>query len=798
MAQTTNLANTKADSATSLRFSDGVQLLDTIDKLRELGIDSEIPLPQIIVVGQQSAGKSSVLEALSGIPFPTSDGLCTRFAIEVILRRTAKEKTNVTIVSQSSRSSTDAASRNSIDTFHSEVAAMYPLEVHKLPNVIAIASKYMSLGNSKDFTKDILRIEVSGPRQDHLTLVDLPGLFYYTSPGKDPNEPKMVKDLVETYMKEKRSIILAVLSAKGDYQTQEILQTLKGIDPLGSRTMGVITGVDQVERNSAKEVDFLRLAKNDTTPLALGWHVLRNPSFKERDENPNLDRFELEKSFFQNRHPWSTIDHESRGSGQLKRKLSHILMEHIGRELNGVTTTLNQRIEDCEGTLSKCGDERVTLQQKREYLTGIARKYEKLVQAALEGPYEDEFFSSTGERLRALVRQASEHFARQMRDSGHRWNIFDPKTTAEDFELSAINASKTKRIGDQRGGDLEEPCFVTKVDYLLKVNDILNQHRGRELQGTFNPLLVGILFRDQSHRWKRLAEKYSRHIAELISRFILRLTEHVIDSKRTRTLLGERLRLGLLGREMQMQSRLVELLKPYEKGCPTTYTPLLPGIIDHEDVIYESRPGCDQLACQTLMTHMQAYYGIALHTFVDNVATLGVELCLLDGLEELFSPVTVVRMTVEEVNKLGSESAEDMHHRLTTQKRLEKLRAGREVCQKFNVPEFQAISPAVVVDTVHQLTTAFDTLDVSRPTTPVRHAVQQTHTESLSLSPNSSRSTSSPKTRKSGSTRATTPDAAPEQVNVPSPLTKKSSPSLFSSRQRKKVATVQSESDSDL
>ena len=74
-----------------------ISLLDDIDKLRSHGISQFVALPQLIVCGDQSSGKSSVLEAISGIPFPTKDNLCTRFATEVILRRTFKEEVSVTI-----------------------------------------------------------------------------------------------------------------------------------------------------------------------------------------------------------------------------------------------------------------------------------------------------------------------------------------------------------------------------------------------------------------------------------------------------------------------------------------------------------------------------------------------------------------------------------------------------------------------------------------------------------------------------------------------------------------------------
>ena len=71
----------------NLQSQDHRDLLDIVDKLRSLGLARYIDVPQIIVCGDQSTGKSPVLEAISGISFPTKDNLCTRFATELALRR---------------------------------------------------------------------------------------------------------------------------------------------------------------------------------------------------------------------------------------------------------------------------------------------------------------------------------------------------------------------------------------------------------------------------------------------------------------------------------------------------------------------------------------------------------------------------------------------------------------------------------------------------------------------------------------------------------------------------------------
>lgn len=73
------------------------ELLDKIDELRTIGVGGLVELPQIIVCGNQSSGKSSVLEAISRVRFPARGNICTRFATEVVLRRSPQEKIKVSI-----------------------------------------------------------------------------------------------------------------------------------------------------------------------------------------------------------------------------------------------------------------------------------------------------------------------------------------------------------------------------------------------------------------------------------------------------------------------------------------------------------------------------------------------------------------------------------------------------------------------------------------------------------------------------------------------------------------------------
>ncbi|KAK0954179.1 hypothetical protein LTS01_024037, partial [Friedmanniomyces endolithicus] len=153
-----------------LQSNDHRNLLDIVDKLRLTGITRYIDLPQIVVCGDQSAGKSSVLEAISGIRFPTKDNLCTRFATELVLRRDENAGVKVSIIPGSNR---DDHEKQRLSEFSHEVDMNSP----DIGGLIEEAKQVMGLSQTKVFSSDVLRVEFQGVNQPHLTLVDLPGLF---------------------------------------------------------------------------------------------------------------------------------------------------------------------------------------------------------------------------------------------------------------------------------------------------------------------------------------------------------------------------------------------------------------------------------------------------------------------------------------------------------------------------------------------------------------------------------------------------------------------------------------------
>ncbi|KAK3617636.1 hypothetical protein LTR56_025148 [Elasticomyces elasticus] len=301
-----------------LQSNDHRNPLDIVDELRLTGITRYIDLPQIVVCGDQSAGKSSVLEAISGIRFPTKDNLCTRFATELVLRRDENAGVKVSIIPGSDRDDHD---NQRLSEFSHEVDMINP----DIGGVIEEAKQVMGLSQTKVFSSDVLRIEFQGVNQPHLTLVDLPGLFRAGNREQSEHEAPIVHQMVRSYMEKPRSIILAVVSAKSDFAPQEVTKYARELDPDGMRTLGLITKPDTLSKDSDSEAAYITMAQNKDVVFRLGWHVLRNRSFETRDVS--AEARDLEETRFLESGPWASLNPSTVGIRSLKPRLSNILRD---------------------------------------------------------------------------------------------------------------------------------------------------------------------------------------------------------------------------------------------------------------------------------------------------------------------------------------------------------------------------------------------------------------------------------------------------------------------------------------
>ena len=504
-----------------LQTNEQRQVLDTIAQVRKCGLESILDLPQLVVCGDQSAGKSSVLEALTEISFPRNENLCTRFATEIIIRRATTDSLTIKIIPDSKRPS---AEQKSIRDFTESIT-----NFSELPRIMDEAMAIMEVNDGpsadsqpKAFARDVLSIEIEGPCRPQLTLVDIPGLIQTETKGVTKADVRIVAEITDQYITQQRTICLAVVSGANDHANQMILTKVREVDPRGDCTLGIITKPDRLPANSASESKFIELAGNQDIFFKLGWHVLKNRSFEEKDFSL-LERNAAEDTYFRISN-FKVLPAQTLGIDTLRTRLSQLLFEHVKKELPKLKEDLERALHDTQSQLEKLGEPRTKTAECKTYLSRLSLDYHDLCRAASAGHYEGSYFETdsdqsfslklpaTVRRLRAVVQMKNTQFANEIRVNGHKYQIDsfggggdDPDDLADQV-ISSQNTMK--------------PIKLDRDDALAWVRRILVRTRGRELVGNFNPLLVGELFWEQCSKWERMAVAHLDEVEQLCSRFL--------------------------------------------------------------------------------------------------------------------------------------------------------------------------------------------------------------------------------------------------------------------------------------
>lgn len=572
---------------------DHEELLNAIDLLRSQGLNNYVRLPQLIVCGDQSSGKSSCLEAISGVTFPTKDNLCTRFATELVLRRDETPIVNVTIIPGDGRS----------DEEKEKLLNFKPpnVELNDLESIIDAAKEAMGLNSgSTAFSDDILRFEISGPQQPHLTLVDLPGMIHSENKQQTAKDVQLVSSLIRKYMANTRSIILAVVSAKNDYANQIVTKLARDVDPKGLRTLGIITKPDTLHKGSESETAFLELARNKDVVFRLGWHVLKNRDYDMR-ECSDQERDEKEQAFFSH-GSWLTLPSRCLGIGALKPRLSSVLKDQIVSELPNLICDVEVGIEEAKRVLTRLGKSRGTLKEQQLHLVQVSQSFSSLVEAAVNGNYKSDFFGEKtlsdglSRRLRAVVQDKLMIFAKELARDGHAFDIVDQiipfsSPVANGFVGSttkpvvpanpvAINNSTTPPVVNKPLTEVKETSFeletrksrkIMRSKFLDIICQQMKQSRGCQLPGTFDPSIVGELFFQQAKPWKNLIDRCSEEILEAVKSTLETVLFYVTDEQTGQGVMRDIVQSAMESYSKKLEDKIAEILRPHQMGHPITY-----------------------------------------------------------------------------------------------------------------------------------------------------------------------------------------------------------------------------------
>ena len=302
------------------------KMIEIRNILQQVGQIDALTLPSIVVIGSQSSGKSSVLEAIVGHEFlPKGSNMVTRRPIELTLVNTP-----------------DATS---------EWGEFPTLGLGKITDFSQIQKTLTDLNlavPAKDcVSDDPIRLAIHSPNVPDLSLIDLPG--YIQVVGKDQPIELMQKisDLCDKYI-QPPNVILAISAADVDLANSAALRASRRIDPRGERTIGVVTKMDLVEPTRGADI-----LSDKNYPLRLGYVgvVSRIPQqsglFSRNAGNLTAAVTRNENAFF-SAHPleFGPESHVSVGTTTLRKKLMHVLEKTMAASLQGTTEAIRQELEE--------------------------------------------------------------------------------------------------------------------------------------------------------------------------------------------------------------------------------------------------------------------------------------------------------------------------------------------------------------------------------------------------------------------------------------------------------------------
>uniref|UniRef100_A0A2K6U3D2 MX dynamin like GTPase 2 n=1 Tax=Saimiri boliviensis boliviensis TaxID=39432 RepID=A0A2K6U3D2_SAIBB len=309
--------------------------IDLIDSLRALGVEQDLALPAIAVIGDQSSGKSSVLEALSGVALPRGSGIVTRCPLVLKLKKLVNEE--------------EWKGKVSYRDFETEIsdASEVEREVNKAQNTIA--------GEGMGISHELITLEISSRDVPDLTLIDLPGITRVAVGNQPADIGRQIKALIRKYIQRQETISLVVVPSNVDIATTEALSMAQEVDPEGDRTIGILTKPDLVDKGTEdKVVDVVR---NLVFHLKKGYMIVKCRGQQEIQDQLSLsEALEREKVFFEGHPYFRDLLEEGRATVPcLAEKLTSELITHICKSLPRLENQIKESHQKITEELQKYG-----------------------------------------------------------------------------------------------------------------------------------------------------------------------------------------------------------------------------------------------------------------------------------------------------------------------------------------------------------------------------------------------------------------------------------------------------------
>ncbi|KAM3935766.1 interferon-induced GTP-binding protein Mx1-like isoform 1-T2 [Leptodactylus fuscus] len=431
--------------------------IDLIDSLRSLGVEKDLALPAIAVIGDQSSGKSSVLEALSGITLPRGSGIVTRCPLELKLIKGKK----------------DSEWRGKISYLTINQELENPMEVEK---EIMKAQDAMA-GPGLGISSELISLEVVSPEVPDLTLIDLPGIARVAVGNQPRDIGEKIKRLIKKYIERQETICLVVVPCNVDIATTEALEMAREVDPSGERTLGILTKPDLIDKGT--EEDIVNIVNNNVIHLKKGYMIVKCRGQQEIQERLSLkEAIEKEKNFFEDHEFFCDLIAEEKATIPcLAQRLTTELVEHINKSLPALEDQIKNKLQITKDELEKCG--RGVPEDESERLSFLVEKIQQFNLDIAHVTQGEEYVSLTRTpKLFAKVRKFFNTWQNELDEAIKMYNSV-LKEEIEEFEKlhrgrelpGFINYKTFEAIVKEKIGDMEDPAR----DVLKNVMDVVRK-----------------------------------------------------------------------------------------------------------------------------------------------------------------------------------------------------------------------------------------------------------------------------------------------------------------------------------
>lgn len=341
-------------------------LVDAISDLQTFGLSHVVGLPELVLVGDQSAGKSSLMSALTEVQLPRAQGICTKCPANITTSPAEEWSCKVSLQQNyryDPRRKADVKSVKKSDPFppwirqnlvvtdfitlsdksQLEEAVMWAqlaLLNHDVdPSAFVPGSGHRTLNgfnHEKDraiakFSPNLIAIEISGPDLPSLSFYDLPGIFTFTAREEDQYLSNVIQNLAEDYIKRPNALIIWVVAMKTDAANShsgKVIRECRARD----RAVGVLTNPDHVFQ---KHDEYERILRGDDYQLEHGYFVTKQPGDGAHiPPGPDYHAIarQQEIDFFDSAPPWTQEWKEFRhrcGTRPIQKFLSYELARQI-------------------------------------------------------------------------------------------------------------------------------------------------------------------------------------------------------------------------------------------------------------------------------------------------------------------------------------------------------------------------------------------------------------------------------------------------------------------------------------